>query len=550
MDSDIQIAQNNQSLPIEDIAKACGLKPEEILPYGHDKAKISHEGLMRLQSHPRGHLILVTAINPTPAGEGKSTVTIGLGDALHRLNKKVMITLREPSLGPTMGLKGGAAGGGYAQVVPMEDINLHFTGDIHAITATNNLLAALIDNHIQQGNELGIDSRRIIWKRCIDMNDRVLRHVVLGLGTPGNGYVREDGFDITVASEIMAVLCLSRDLEEMTDRFNQMIVAYRRDKTPIRVQDLGCAGAMSLLMKDAILPNLVQTLEHTPALIHGGPFANIAHGCNSVIATDAALRLSDYVVTEAGFGADLGAEKFMDIKVPVLGHHPEAVVIVATIRALKHHGKGDDFAALECGISNLKHHIVTMQKYGVPVVVAVNRFIQDTEEELTFVHQTCQSLGVSCHTTEVWAKGGEGALSLAEDVLHQIHHAHPHFTPLYSAEETSIEDKLDCLVKEIYGGNQIEYSPQALNELKEIKANGWDKLPLCMAKTQYALSDNPKDLGEPRDFTLHIRQFIPKLGAGFIVCLTGNILTMPGLPKHPAALNMSIDNRGKIEGLF
>ena len=505
---------------------------------------------MRLQSHPRGHLILVTAINPTPAGEGKSTVTIGLGDALHRLNKKVMITLREPSLGPTMGLKGGAAGGGYAQVVPMEDINLHFTGDIHAITATNNLLAALIDNHIQQGNELGIDSRRIIWKRCIDMNDRVLRHVVLGLGTPGNGYVREDGFDITVASEIMAVLCLSRDLEEMTDRFNQMIVAYRRDKTPIRVQDLGCAGAMSLLMKDAILPNLVQTLEHTPALIHGGPFANIAHGCNSVIATDAALRLSDYVVTEAGFGADLGAEKFMDIKVPVLGQHPEAVVIVATIRALKHHGKGDDFAALERGISNLKHHIVTMQKYGVPVVVAVNRFIQDTEEELTFVHQTCQSLGVSCHTTEVWAKGGEGALSLAEDVLHQIHHAHPHFTPLYSAEETSIEDKLDCLVKEIYGGNQIEYSPQALNELKEIKANGWDKLPLCMAKTQYALSDNPKDLGEPRDFTLHIRQFIPKLGAGFIVCLTGNILTMPGLPKHPAALNMSIDNRGKIEGLF
>lgn len=558
--TDIEIAQANKSLPIKEIAKEVNLNEEDLIPYGHDKAKINHQALEKLKDNKKGRLILVTSINPTPAGEGKSTLTIGLGDALRRLDKKTMIALREPSLGPTMGLKGGAAGGGYAQVVPMEDINLHFTGDLHAITQANNLLSAIIDNHIQQGNQLGIDSRRITWKRVMDMNDRVLRHIVVGLGSPGNGYVREDGFDITVSSEIMAILCLSRNLDELRQRFDKIVIGYTRDQEAVTVKDLGCSGAMALLMKDAILPNLVQTLEHTPALIHGGPFANIAHGCNSVIATDTALRLADYVITEAGFGADLGAEKFMDIKVPILEKSPDAVVIVATARALKHHGNPDldknaaleeKLEAVRKGFANLGRHIQIMKSYQVPVLVAINHFKDDTDEEIELIKELCQKEETPSYLADVWEKGGQGALDLGQAVIDSIDgEQNTHFQPLYQADEMSIEEKIQVINQKIYGGEGVEYSAEAKKQLAAIKKNGWDHLPVCMAKTQYSLSDDPKLLGAPENFTLHIRELVPKLGAGFIVALTGNVLTMPGLPKQPAALKMSIDNQGKISGLF
>lgn len=551
--TDIEIAQNTKMDKIGRVAAQVGLSEDDIEMYGSYKAKITLP--LKATKPTKEKLILVTSINPTPAGEGKSTVTVGLGDALRKLNKNAMIALREPSLGPVMGMKGGATGGGYAQVVPMEDINLHFTGDMHALTTANNTLAALIDNHMQQGNALGIDQRRIVWKRVLDINDRALRNIVIGLGGPVQGVPREDGFDITVASELMAILCLSKSLHDLKARINRIVIGYTTDRNPITVQDLQVGGAIATLLKDAIKPNLVQTLAHTPAIVHGGPFANIAHGCNSVLATRTAMSLADYTVTEAGFGADLGAEKFLDIKVPVLGKHPDTIVIVATVKALKLNGGQDlkkldteNLSALKKGVVNLTHHIKSMAQYGVPVVVAINRYTQDTDREINYVKEVCDDFGVQALDTDVWAKGGDGALDLAQTVVETVEKPAT-FKPLYSAD-TDLTEKIQTIVTKIYGGKHVEYSKKALNQMKRFKQNGWDKLPVCMAKTQYSLSDDPKKLGEPHDFTIHVKEFIPKLGAGFIVAMTGNVLTMPGLPKRPAALNIDISDDGKISGLF
>ena len=501
-------------------------------------------------------MILVTSINPTPAGEGKSTITVGLGDALNKINKKSVIALREPSLGPVMGIKGGAAGGGYAQVLPMEDINLHFTGDMHAITTANNALSALLDNHIHQGNELNIDARRVIWKRVVDLNDRELRKVIVGLGGPIQGVPREDGFDITVASEIMAILCLAADLEDLKARLARIVVGYTFDRQPVTAGDLKAEGALALLLKDAIKPNLVQTIYGTPAFVHGGPFANIAHGCNSILATKTALRLADYVVTEAGFGADLGGEKFLDIKVPNLKKAPDAVVIVATVRALKMHGgmkkdelKNENLDALKVGFANLKRHIRNMEQYQLPVIVAINEFVTDTDNELTLLEHLCENQGIIAKRASVWADGAEGGVDLAKAVVRLIDRKEANYKPLYRLEET-IQEKTETIVKKIYGGNGVVFSKKAQKQIEEFTKNEWDKLPICMAKTQYSFSDDPSLLGAPEDFTITIREIIPKLGAGFLVALTGDVMTMPGLPKKPAALNMDVTNDGEVLGLF
>lgn len=558
MKKDIEIAQENEMLPITKVAEKIGLKETDIKQYGPFKAKVDMRKVTALEKERNGKLILVTAISPTPAGEGKSTVTVGLGDALSQIGKKAMIALREPSLGPVMGMKGGAAGGGYAQLQPMQEINLHFTGDMHAITAANNALAAFIDNHIHQGNELQIDQRRITWKRVLDINDRALRNTVIGLGGPANGIPREDGFDITVASEIMAVLCLAVSLEDLKERLGNIVIGYRVDKTPVSVKDLKVEGALTLLMKDALEPNLVQTLFHTPAFVHGGPFANIAHGCNSVLATQTALKVADYVVTEAGFGADLGAEKFLDIKCPVLETSPDAVVIVATVRSLKMHGgvkvaelsTGENVAAVQKGLDNLQKHMESMQRYHLPVVVAINEFSYDTRQEIEAVQKGCQALGVPCVLTSVWEKGPEGGVALAEAVVEAAEEKTEAYHPLYDAATTSVEEKIERIVKEIYGGSGVVYSKVALSQLRQFKKLGWDQLPVCMAKTQYSLSDDPKALGRPEGFSVTIREFVPKIGAGFLVALTGEILTMPGLPKKPAALNMDVLENGIVTGLF
>lgn len=550
---DIEIAQQATMKPITEVAQFVGLNNDEIEQYGAYKAKI------RLPLHKtnktKEKLILVTAINPTPAGEGKSTVTVGLGDAFKQLDQKVMICLREPSLGPVMGMKGGATGGGFAQVVPMEDINLHFTGDMHALTAANNTLSALIDNHIYQGNQLQIDQRRIIWKRVLDINDRALRHIVVGLGGALQGVPREDGFDITVASELMAVLCLASDIEDLKKRIARIVIGYNFAKEPITVADLNATGAVAVLLKDALKPNLVQTLEHTPAIIHGGPFANIAHGCNSVLATKTALQLADYTITEAGFGADLGAEKFLDIKTPVLGKTPDTIVIVATIRALKMNGgvskeqlDQEDLQAVIKGYANLQRHIKNMQQYNVPVVVALNRFSSDTSAELTKVQELCKTDNTTAIIADVWAKGGQGALELAKNVIQACEKTQD-FKPLYQSDD-SLEEKITKIVTNIYGGSGVEFAPKAQKQLVEFKKVGWDKLPVCMAKTQYSFSDDAKKIGAPTDFKIHIREFVPKLGAGFIVALTGNILTMPGLPKKPAAVSVDLATDGTVQGLY
>ena len=541
--------------PIGEIAAKLGITDDELELYGKYKAKVTPETWQRVKDRPNGKLILVTAINPTPAGEGKTTTSVGLADAFARQGKKTAVALREPSLGPCFGLKGGAAGGGYAQVVPMEDINLHFTGDFHAITTAHNLLAAVIDNHIQQGNALDIDVRRIVWKRVLDLNDRALRHIVIGLGGKAHGTPRETGFDITVASEMMAILCLATSLEDMKKRLGEIIVAYSRDGRAICAKELGVTGALTLLFKDAIKPNLVQTLEGTPAFIHGGPFANIAHGCNSVMATKYALKLADYVVTEAGFGADLGAEKFLDIKCRFAGLAPDAVVIVATVRALKMHGglpKAElekvDMAALEKGLANLTKHIESIHAFGLPVVVAVNAFPTDTPEELAFVEEKCTALGAEVALSEVWAKGGEGGLALAEKVAAAAEKPSDfHF--IYDTAQ-SIPEKITAITRTVYGGEGVDFTPAAQKQLAEIEALGLDKMPVCMAKTQYSLSDDAAKLGRPEGFRITVRELRVSAGAGFIVALTGNILTMPGLPKHPAAENMDIDESGKITGLF
>lgn len=550
--SDIEISQATKLEPIEQIAGKIGLTPEQIEPYGHTKAKIN---LPLAGHHQAGKLVLVTSINPTPAGEGKSTVVVGLGDAMNRLGHQTVLALREPSLGPVMGLKGGATGGGYAQVVPMEDINLHFTGDMHALTEAHDTLAALIDNHIQQGNALNLDPRQIVWKRVLDINDRELRQTVIGLGGRTSGVPRQDGFDITVASELMAVLCLSEDLTDLKRRVNRILIGYTYDKEPVTVGDLQVGGAITLLLKDAIKPNLVQTLEHNPAIIHGGPFANIAHGCNSVLATQTALQLGDFAVTEAGFGADLGGEKFMDIKTPVLGQTPDAVVIVATVRALKYNGGvkradlgTENLTALQQGSANLKRHITSMQQYGVPVVVAINRFTSDTDAEIAALTADVAALNVPVATTTVWADGGAGATDLAEKVV-QATQTPKHFTRLAPAG-SDLLTQMTAITQKIYGGARVELSAKAQRQLKTFAKYGWDKLPVCMAKTQYSLTDDAHELGAPSDFTIHVREFAPRLGAGFVVALTGNVLTMPGLPKHPAALDMDIDADGKITGLF
>ncbi|CAK1240619.1 formate--tetrahydrofolate ligase [Fructobacillus evanidus] len=555
MKTDIEIAQEAVVQPISEVAEKAGLKAHEIEPYGYDKAKINLDKSVNRKSD-LGKLILVTSINPTPAGEGKSTVTVGLADALSLAGQKTMIALREPSLGPVMGLKGGATGGGYSQVIPMADINLHFTGDFHALTSAHNTLAAALDNSIYQGNPLKIDPRRVLWKRVLDINDRALRHTTIGLGGPTSGVPREDGFDITVASELMAVLTLSTDLQDLKKRIKKIVVAYNYDKEPVTVADLGVAGALTVLLKDAIKPNLVQTLAHTPAIIHGGPFANIAQGTNSVLATKTALKLADYVVTEAGFGADLGGEKFMDIKVPKLGKAPDAVVVVATVRALKHHGGAaladlnqEDLTALKAGLENLGQNIKAMQRYGRPVLVAVNRFTADTDAEIKMIEDFVATLGAQVFLADVWAQGGAGAKYLAQAVVETIDQADADFTPLYQEDAPALE-KLQAIVENIYGGAAVELSAKAEKQLKDFAQYGWDKLPIVMAKTQYSLSDDPKKLGAPKDFTVHIREFVPKLGAGFLVALTGSILTMPGLPKHPAALDIDIDENGQITGLF
>ncbi|HAP8879597.1 TPA: formate--tetrahydrofolate ligase [Enterococcus faecium] len=556
MKNDLQISQETELEPIVEVASKLDLKEDDLELYGKYKAKINFSGINRSKDNAEGHLILVTSINPTPAGEGKSTITVGLGDALNKINKKSVIALREPSLGPVMGIKGGAAGGGYAQVLPMEDINLHFTGDMHAITTANNALSALLDNHIHQGNELNIDARRVIWKRVVDLNDRELRKVIVGLGGPIQGVPREDGFDITVASEIMAILCLAADLEDLKARLARIAVGYTFDRQPVTAGDLKAEGALALLLKDAIKPNLVQTIYGTPAFVHGGPFANIAHGCNSILATKTALRLADYVVTEAGFGADLGGEKFLDIKVPNLKKAPDAVVIVATVRALKMHGgmkkdelKNENLDALKVGFANLKRHIRNMEQYQLPVIVAINEFVTDTDNELTLLEHLCENQGILAKRASVWADGAEGGVDLAKAVVRLIDRKEANYKPLYRLEET-IQEKTETIVKKIYGGNGVVFSKKAQKQIEEFTKNGWDKLPICMAKTQYSFSDDPSLLGAPEDFTITIREIIPKLGAGFLVALTGDVMTMPGLPKKPAALNMDVTNDGEVLGLF
>lgn len=554
--SDLSIAKESILKPITEIGAKLGFKAEDLELYGNYKAKISFAAQKEKAKNDFGKLILVTSINPTKAGEGKSTVTIGLGDALSQLGKKSAIALREPSMGPVMGMKGGATGGGYAQVLPMEDINLHFTGDMHAITSCNNALAALIDNHLQQGNSLNLDPRRILWKRVLDLNDRSLRKVNVGLGGALNGIPREDGFDITVASEIMAILCLAKDINDLKRRLSHIVIGYTYTKEVVTVADLKVEGALALLLKDAIKPNLVQTIEGTPAFIHGGPFANIAHGCNSLIATDLALKSADYVVTEAGFGADLGGQKFLDIKVPLLKKAPDVIVIVATIRALKMHGgvketelEKENLSALEKGFANLQKHVETMSSYNRPVVVAINQFTSDTNEEIKRLNHLCDHIGVSCVLSDVWAKGGKGGLSLGEKILEILENDSPEFVHPYDTS-SSLEEKLNAIVQKVYGGKKVELSPKAKNQLKLFAAYGWDRLPVCMAKTQYSLSDNPKALGRPENFTIAIREFVPKIGAGFIVAMTGDILTMPGLPKLPNALKMDVTEDGEAIGLF
>ena len=552
--SDLEIAQNAEILSVDKIAKKVGINPDDLEFYGKYKAKIDPNCI---KANKNGKVILVTAISPTPAGEGKSTTTIGLTDALNKLGKNTMVALREPSFGPVMGVKGGAAGGGYAQVIPMEDINLHFTGDLHAITTATNAIAAILDNHIFQGNELNIDPTRIIWHRCLDMNDRALRGVVVGLGGHTNGVPREDHFDITVASEIMAVMCLSTSLENFKERVARIVVAYTYDRKPVTVDDLKATGAITLIMKDALKPNLVQTLEHSPAFVHGGPFANIAHGCNSIIATKAAIKLADYVVTEAGFGADLGAEKFLDIKCRTAGIKPSCVVVVATIRALKMHGgvlkedlNKENVDALMSGICNLEKHIENVKKYNLPLVVAINRFYSDTENEIAALTEWAKKNNIKVSLSEVFTKGGDGGLDLAKKVLEEIelHDGAKTFKPIYDLD-LSIKDKITIICKEIYGAKNVEFSLMAKNQMATFKKNGWDKLPVCMAKTQYSFSDNPKLLGRPEGFTMTIRELKPSIGAGFIVALTGDIMTMPGLPKEPAANKMDIID-GKTVGLF
>lgn len=556
MKTDIQIAQEATMLPIKDVAASIGIKEDDLELYGKYKAKISDELINRTKKNPDGKLILVTAINPTPAGEGKTTTSVGLGEAFGRLGKKALIALREPSLGPCFGIKGGAAGGGYAQAVPMEDLNLHFTGDFHAITSANNLLAALLDNHIQQGNELGIDPRQIVWKRCMDMNDRVLRNIVVGLGSKMDGMVREDHFVITVASEIMAILCLADDMADLKKRLGRIIVAYTFDGKPVTADDLQATGSMAALLKDALKPNLIQTLEHTPAIVHGGPFANIAHGCNSVRATKTALKLADYVITEAGFGADLGAEKFFDIKCRMAGLKPDAVVLVATIRALKYNGgvpkdelSSENLDALKVGIVNLEKHIENLHKFGVPVVVTLNSFVTDTKAETDFVEQFCKERGCEFALSEVWEKGGEGGIDLANKVLETIEHKESNFKVLYD-DSLSLKEKIETVAKEIYGADGVTYSPAAERELKRITDLGMGDFPVCMAKTQYSLSDDAKKLGRPSGFKINVREVYASAGAGFVVAVNGSIMTMPGLSKKPAAYGIDVDDNGVITGLF
>lgn len=556
MKTDIQIAQEATMLPITEIAEQVRLTPDDLEMYGKYKAKLSDECMERLAKEEDGKLVLVTAINPTPAGEGKTTTSVGLGQAFAKLGKKAVLALREPSLGPCFGIKGGAAGGGYAQVVPMEDLNLHFTGDFHAITSANNLLAALLDNHIQQGNELGIDPRQIKWKRCLDMNDRVLRNIVVGLGSKMDGMVREDHFVITVASEIMAILCLSDDMADLKRRLGRIIVAYNFKGEPVTAADLQAVGSMAALLKDALKPNMIQTLEHTPALVHGGPFANIAHGCNSVRATKMALKMGDICVTEAGFGADLGAEKFFDIKSRMAGLHPDAVVLVATIRALKYNGgvakdalSEENMDALKKGIVNLEKHIENLQKFDVPVVVTLNSFITDTEEETAFVRDFCEKRGCAFALSEVWEKGGQGGVALAETILDVLDHKESHFAPIYPSE-MSLKDKIATIAKEIYGAADVSYAPAAEKELAHITELGMGDFPVCMAKTQYSLSDDAKKLGRPEGFTLNVREVYASAGAGFVVVVTGAIMTMPGLPKKPAAFGIDVSDDGVITGLF
>ena len=556
MKTDIEIAQEAELKPIQDVAAKLGIAQDDLELYGKYKAKLSDELIEQIEGRTNGKLILVTAINPTPAGEGKTTITVGLGEAFGRLNKRAVIALREPSLGPCFGIKGGAAGGGYAQVVPMEDLNLHFTGDFHAITSANNLLAAMLDNHMQQGNALGIDPKQIVWKRCLDMNDRALRNIVIGMGGKMDGVVRQDGFIITVASEIMAILCLAKDLQDLSERLSRIIVAYTYQGEPVTAKDLQAVGAMTVLLKDALKPNLIQTLEHTPAIVHGGPFANIAHGCNSVRATKTALKLADYVITEAGFGADLGAEKFMDIKCRQAGLKPDAVVLVATVRALKYNGgvaKEDlgqeNIDALSRGIVNLEKHIENLKKFGVPIVVTLNRFVTDSEAELSFVKNFCEERDCDFALAEVWEKGGEGGLELAEAVLHTLENKESHYTPLYDTE-LSLEEKIETISKEIYGAGSVSYTPVAKKAIARITALGYGNLPVCMAKNQYSLSDDPKKLGRPSGFEINIREVYVSAGAGFVVAITGTIMTMPGLPKHPAAERICVDETGKTIGLF
>ncbi|HHF7010478.1 formate--tetrahydrofolate ligase [Streptococcus mutans] len=556
MKTDIEIAQSVDLRPITNVVKKLGIDFDDLELYGKYKAKLTFDKIKAVEENAPGKLVLVTAINPTPAGEGKSTITIGLADALNKIGKKTMIAIREPSLGPVMGIKGGAAGGGYAQVLPMEDINLHFTGDMHAITTANNALSALIDNHLHQGNELGIDQRRIIWKRVVDLNDRALRHVTVGLGSPINGIPREDGFDITVASEIMAILCLATNVEDLKERLANIVIGYRFDRSPVYVRDLEVQGALALILKEAIKPNLVQTIYGTPAFIHGGPFANIAHGCNSVLATSTALRLADYTITEAGFGADLGAEKFLDIKTPNLPTNPDAVVIVATIRALKMNGgvakdalNQENVEAVKAGFANLARHVENMRKYGVPVVVAINEFITDTNDEIAVLRNLCAAIDVPVELASVWANGADGGVDLANTLINTIENNPSHYKRLYD-NNLSVEEKVTEIAKEIYRADKVIFEKKAKTQIAQIVKNGWDNLPICMAKTQYSFSDDPKLLGAPTGFDITIRELVPKLGAGFIVALTGDVMTMPGLPKKPAALNMDVAADGTALGLF
>lgn len=556
MKTDIEIAQSVDLQPITNVVKKLGIDFDDLELYGKYKAKLTFDKIKAVEENAPGKLVLVTAINPTPAGEGKSTITIGLADALNKIGKKTMIAIREPSLGPVMGIKGGAAGGGYAQVLPMEDINLHFTGDMHAITTANNALSALIDNHLHQGNELGIDQRRIIWKRVVDLNDRALRHVTVGLGSPINGIPREDGFDITVASEIMAILCLATNVEDLKERLANIVIGYRFDRSPVYVRDLEIQGALALILKEAIKPNLVQTIYGTPAFVHGGPFANIAHGCNSVLATSTALRLADYTITEAGFGADLGAEKFLDIKTPNLPTSPDAVVIVATIRALKMNGgvakdalNQENVEAIKAGFANLARHVENIRKYGVPVVVAINEFITDTNDEIAVLRNLCAAIDVPVELASVWANGADGGVDLANTLINTIENNPSHYKRLYD-NNLSVEEKVTEIAKEIYRADKVIFEKKAKTQIAQIVKNGWDNLPICMAKTQYSFSDDPKLLGAPTGFDITIRELVPKLGAGFIVALTGDVMTMPGLPKKPAALNMDVAADGTALGLF